>query len=352
MAGASQASARLVCVTGASGFIAAHVVRELLERGHRVRGTVRSLAQPERYEYLTTLPGADERLELVEADLLTTGSCDAAVAGCEAVIHTASPYVIDVADPQKELVNPALEGTRNVLASCAASSSLERVVLTSSVAAITDEPLADHVFTEADWNELSSLARNPYYFSKVLAEREAWGFVERTNPAWDLVVINPLMTIGPSLGPTLNESNAILVNILSGAFPAIIGLTWGLVDVRDVALAHVLAMEKADATGRHICAAENQSMRSVVSALKELGYGSRYKMPGLDMSGPIGTFIAKLAARRKAPGTRAYLETHLGKTLRFDNRRIRSELGIAFRPVRETLVDAVIDLEHWKHIGG
>src|SRR5688572_25510098 len=145
-----------ICVTGASGFVAAHVIRELLERGRTVRGTVRSVEDLAKYDYLTSLPGAAERLTLVPAELLAEGSYDGACAGCDAVIHTASPYVVDVKDPQRDLVDPAVEGTLNVLRS-AARARVRRVVLTSSMAAISDEPVPGKVFTEDDWNEKSSL---------------------------------------------------------------------------------------------------------------------------------------------------------------------------------------------------
>ena len=127
-----------VLVTGASGFIAAHVIRELLARGYRVRGTVRSLARARELAYLRELPGAAERLELVEADLMREGSFDAAAEGVHHVMHTASPYVLHAEDPQRDLVDPAVKGTRTVLASCKKAGTVKRVVLTSSMAAITD----------------------------------------------------------------------------------------------------------------------------------------------------------------------------------------------------------------------
>lgn len=162
---------------------------------------------------------------------------------CRSVIHTASPYVIDVEDPQRDLVDPAVNGTLSVLRS-AAKAGVERVVLTSSMAAISDEPRDDQVFTEADWNEQSSLKRNPYYFSKAEAERAAWAFVEEEAPSFDLVVINPYMVLGPSLGPSLNTTNQLFRDVLTGVYPGIMSLSWGFVDVRDVARAHVLAMEE------------------------------------------------------------------------------------------------------------
>ena len=168
--------------------------------------------------HLTGLSGADERLELTAADLLTQGAFDDAVRDCEYVIHTASPYAIDVADPQRDLVDPAVRGTISVLESCRETDSMRRVVLTSSVAAITDH--ADgHLNTESDWNTRSSLTRNPYYYSKTLAEQAAWQFVEAGKPRFDLVVINPFFVIGPSLVPGINTSHTSLIGLTNGQHP-------------------------------------------------------------------------------------------------------------------------------------
>ena len=188
-----------VLVTGATGFIASRIVEQLLAAGYLVRGTVRSLKKPRDVDRLRTLPFAAERLELVEADLTHLGSFDTPAAGCGAVIHTASPYALTVNDPLTDLIGPALNGTRNVLAACAKTSTVKRVVLTSSMAAVTDEPDSARTLTEADWNAKSSLSRNPYYYSKTLAERAAWEFVAQEKPGFDLVAINPFMVIGPSL---------------------------------------------------------------------------------------------------------------------------------------------------------
>lgn len=118
---------------------------------------------------------------------------------------------------------------------CVKAGSVKRVVLTSSVAAVFDEPITGHVYTEKDWNETSSLKRNPYFYSKTLAERSAWDFVEKEKPSFELVVVNPGAVIGPSLVPALNTSNQILCDILTGIYPMIMSLSWGFVDVRDVA---------------------------------------------------------------------------------------------------------------------
>lgn len=337
-----------VCVTGASGFIAAHVVEQLLDAGYRVRGTVRSVANLDKYAYLTSLPGADDRLELVAAELLTPGSYDEAVAGCVAVVHMASPYVVSPEDPQRDLVDPALEGTRNVLGAVSRAGTVGRVVLTSSLAAVSDEPRAGHTFTEADWNEASTLTRNPYYLSKTQAEREAWSLAEQAD--WDLVVINPYMTIGPSHGPSLNTSNGILKNVLEGSYPGVLALSWGFVDVRDVARAHVLAMERDDAEGRHICASEIVSMAELVRILREEGYGEGFQLPRRDLSGGLATAVVRLASYLQPAGVGSYLRTHLGRDMLWSNAKAREQLGVEFRPARESIVAAVEDLLRHGHL--
>ena len=335
-------------VTGASGFIASRIVEHLLARGYRVRGTVRSLRKPGVIDTLRGLPGAPDRLELVEADLAKPGSFDAPARGCAVVLHSASPYVITAKDPQRELVDPAVNGTREVLRACQRAPSVRRVVLTSSMAAVTDEPPNDRVLTEADWNDQSSLNRNPYYYSKVLAERAAWAFMEQ-RPPFDLVAVNPFMVIGPSLTSSLNTSNKVLVDLVKGVYPAILSLTWGFVDVRDVADAHVRAAEHPKAHGRYLCAGETVSMRSLVGLLAANGYGGA-KLPSLGLDNPWGTTIMRLASYTQQHGVGSYLRTHLGRVPRYDTTKIRTELGVTFRPVRETILDTIKDLAKWGHV--
>lgn len=340
-----------VLVTGATGFVASRLIEQLLARGYRVRGTVRSVKKPGDVERLRQLPGAAERLELVEADLTAPGSFDAPAAGCEVVMHTASPYVIDVRDPQRDLVDPAVQGTREVLGAAARAGSVRRVVLTSSFAAVTDEPDAAHVLTEADWNEKSSLTRNPYYYSKTLAEKAAWAFVSEQSPSFDLVVINPFMIIGPSLVASLNESNKLVRDIMTGTFPAIVSLTLGYVDVRDVATAHIKAMETPSAHGRYLCAGDVMSMRELVALLNAHGYG-RYKVPSFGLDSPLGTSIMRVAALTQSRGAASFLRTNLGRVPRYDTAKIRSELGMTFRPAAESVLDTIPDLIKWGHLPG
>ncbi len=336
-----------VCVTGASGFIAAHIVRELLERGYRVRGTVRKKA--ENYPFLLSLPGAAERLELVQADLLAAGSYDRAVEGCDYVMHTASPYKNKVKNPQTDLVDPAVNGTETVLESCIKSGTVKRVILTSSIAAITDEPDSTKVFTEKDWNTMSSLDRNPYHFSKTVAELAAWDFIMKQRPAFDLVVINPFMVIGSSLGPSLNTSNEMVRDIMIGVYPGIVDINWGFVDVRDVAKAHVLAMETDTASGRYLCSAEAMHMRELVALLKSAGFEG-YALPKINLTGKAGTVLMKALSFTQPKNIGMYIRTTIGRTMRYDNAKIRRELGISFKPVKESLIETVNDMIKWGHL--
>lgn len=336
-----------VCVTGASGFIAAHIVNQLLEKGYRVRGTVRK--SPETYAFLTNLPGATARLELFEADLLRPESFVSAVDGCHYVIHTASPYTINVKNPEKDLVEPALNGTRAVLEAAIASGTIKRIVLTSSVAAITDEPDSTKVFTERDWNTRSSLHRHPYHYSKTLAERAAWDLIARRKPEFDLVTINPAMVIGPSIGPTINTTNAMIRDIMTGAYPGIMDLNWGFVDVRDVAKAHILAMENPEAKGRYLCSAGLLHMRELIELLELAGFRN-YPLPKRDLTGSLGTALITALSWTQPRDTGTYLRTHIGKSMRYGCSKIKQELGMSFMPVMESILETVDDMIRQGHL--
>jgi len=339
-----------VLVTGASGFIASRIIEQLLVKGHHVRGTVRSLKTQKELAVLRDLPGASDRLQLLEADLLMEGAFESAAQGSDVVLHTASPYVLDAKDPQKDLVEPAVAGTRNVLAACQKSTTVKRVVVTSSMAAITDEPESERVLTEADWNVKSSLTRNPYYFSKTLAERAAWDFVEQQKPGFDLVVINPFLVIGPSLSSSLNPSNQLFVDLLKGTYPGVMNLTWGFVDVRDVADAHVRAAELASAHGRYIVAGETVGMRAVIELLQKHGWGPGNKLPKLGMDCTMGDFAVRLSSYLQPQGVGSYLRTHVGRVPRYDNTKVKTELGLTFRPVETSILDTLADLAQQGHI--
>jgi len=339
-----------VCVTGATGFIASHLIVMLLKDGYKVRGTVRSTKDTSKYQHLLEASKDDpESLQFFEADLNTSGSFDVAVSGCDFVMHTASPYIINVKDPQKDLVDPALKGTLTVLESCMKEPKVKKVVLTSSLAAITDSPINGKVYSEEDWNKESSLTRNPYYYSKVLAEEAAWNFMKEKKPSFELVVINPFMVIGPELtkAGSVNTSNQILVDIFGGKFPAIMALGWGFVDVRDVAQAHILAMTNPKASGRHLTACVSFTMEALVSKL-HTKY-PEYHLPSLKLNGCIGTSLVKISSHFQESGVGSYLRTNIGRIITFDNSKVKG-LGLNFTDFDITLFDTVDDLIAKGHI--
>lgn len=341
-------AAETVCVTGGSGFIGAHLVRALLAAGHTVHATVRDADAAAKTAHLTSLPGAATRLHLFSADLLApAGAFDAAVAGCAVVYHSASPYAFGVKDAQRDLVDPALDGTRSVLHSCAtaAGPGLRRVVLTSSVAAITDSGERGRVFTGADWNERSTLSRLPYYYSKVLAERAAHEFVAADGGSWDLVVVNPSAVIGPALSakPINTSVDSFVMAPCKGGLPVIPDLTVGVVDVRDVADTHLAAAARGVAGGRYICSATEVSMKGIVEVLQSAGCtrDKGYKLPTIDATGPIGGTLMQGLVRLIPGDTGTMLRGLLGNPAVYDNTPSVKELGVTYRDWRETVVDTV-----------
>ncbi|OWM73507.1 cinnamoyl-CoA reductase 1-like [Punica granatum] len=263
---------KIVCVTGASGYIASWLVKLLLQRGYTVKASVRDPNDPRKTEHLFSLDGAKERLQLYKANLLEEGSFDPIVDGCAGVFHTASPFYHDVKDPEAELIDPALKGTLNVLKSCAKVSSIQRVVLTSSVAAVAynGKPRTPDVVVDETWFSSPEFCRENkmwYVLSKTLAEDAAWKFVKEKGI--DMVAINPAMVIGPLLQPTLNTSAAAILNIINGAetFP---NASFGWVNVKDVANAHVQAFEIPSASGRHCLVERVAHYSEVVKILREL----------------------------------------------------------------------------------
>ncbi len=336
-----------ILVSGATGFIAGHTIARLLAKGHRVVGTVRDLTDQRKLAPLRQLPGAAERLLLVRADLLDDDPFGLHV-DVDVVMHLASPYRLTVKNPQRDLVDPAVQGTLVLLRAAAKSASVRRVVLTSSFAAVSDAPDGREL-TEKDWNHHSSPTRNPYFFSKAQAEREAWNFIAREKPRFDLVAINPSLVIGPAKSAVINASNQLLVDLVTGKYPAIMDLTFGIVDVRDVADAHLAAMEKPQAEGRYLCVSDRLTMADLVAQIRRLGYGQG-KLPRLDCSGPFGTGLMKLLSYSQPAGVGDYLRSHLGRSLRLDNGKIIRDLGLTFYRPEESVETALADLSNWGHI--
>lgn len=328
-----------VLVTGASGYIAGWIIKYLLEDERSVRATVRDPNKASSVAHLKSMAAQSSgSLELFKADLLDKGSFDAAVRGCELVMHTASPFVISgFKDAHEALVRPAVEGTRNVLESVNRETSVKRVVLTTSIAAIFGDnqdlrAIPGGVFTEEHWNTSSSAEHQPYSYSKVAAEREAWKMA-KAQSRWDLVCINPAFVLGPSLTKS-SQSTSIetLLNLGSGKLrPGVPRLMFSVVDVRDVARAHILAGDRPAASGRHIIAAREMSLLDMAKVLARKF--PAYPLPRME--------IPKLAAWLFGPLTagisRKFVSTNVGWPLRLDNSRSRRELGLSYRPVEETL---------------
>ncbi|XP_028758810.1 cinnamoyl-CoA reductase 1-like [Neltuma alba] len=266
---------KVVCVTGASGFIASWLVKLLLLRGYSVKGTVRDLNDSNKTEHLLKLEGAKERLQLMQANLLEEGSFDSAVEGCDGVFHTASPVSLAVkVDPQVEFIDPAVKGTLNVLKSCVKTSSVKRVVLTSSVAAVfyNAKPRTPEVIVNETWFSDPNICKqnekwSGYVLSKTLAEEAAWKFAKENN--LEIVTINPAAVIGPLLQPTLNATANFVTNLLNGAktFP---NVTFGWINVKDVVNAHIQAFEIPSANGRYILAERVAHFSDVVKILHDL----------------------------------------------------------------------------------
>ena len=330
-----------VLVTGATGFIAQHCIIQLLEAGYRVRGTVRSSRRsPALADVLAEHLSPDARLDLsqrfdvVEADLTSDQGWPAAVGGCRYVLHVASPFLATVPDDENDLIVPARDGTVRVLRAAHAAG-VERVVLTSSVAAVWYGRPRDHVFTELDWSDVEGPNIGAYEKSKTLAERAAWEFMATlgTDATMDLVVINPGAVLGPVLEREWSTSGEIVKKLLDGSVPAIPDIRLAMVDVRDVAAAHVAAMTTLEASGRRfLCCIESHSLREIAQILAEHLDGRGFTIP----SRSLPTWLFRMVAWWDPQARLALSE--VGQRVEFDNHPIHEILGFAPRDLREMTV--------------
>src|SRR5690606_22130545 len=233
-----------VLVTGATGFIAKHCIAELIRQGYRVRGTARHSDARTSVVNALARGGIDaSHLEICKADLLHDDGWDAATEGCSHVLHVASPFPVKPPRNRDEVVRPAVDGTLRVL-KAAARAGVQRVVLTSSMAACVYPAggKQERTYTEADHTDAARADISPYVASKALAERAAWDFVRTTPNAPELTVINPGLVYGPALDLDLSTSHEVLTLMAKGKYPAAPRAGYAVVDVRDVAAAHVVAM--------------------------------------------------------------------------------------------------------------
>ena len=318
----------LVLVTGASGFVAGHCIAELASHGYAVRGTVR---RPGSAAHLAGLA------ELVTADLESDAGWAQAVAGCRYVLHVASPIPLeDPRDPQ-DLIRPAVEGTLRVLRASAASGTVRRVVLTSSMAAIRPaRPSDDKTLTEDDWCDPDA-CDEAYQRSKALAERAAWDFTGREGRGLELAVVNPALVLGPVTHAAAGTSLEPVRRLLAREAPGVPRLGWATVDVRDLATAHRLVMESPAAAGnRYICAGPHVWMSEMARIL-----ATRYQVP----TRPVPYWVVWLLGRFD-PAIRSVLGDWGVRELASADKAKR-DLGWRMRPLQETLLDTAAALiEH------
>ncbi|CEN59745.1 Putative Ketoreductase [Aspergillus calidoustus] len=330
-------------LTGGSGFIASHVLDALLKRGHSVVTTVRSQEKADQIK--TAHPGVSkENLDFVIVpEISAPDAFDKAVVSdppFEAVIHTASPFHFRVQDVKKDILDPAINGTVGLLKAVKNNApSVKRVVVTSSGAAILDfSKPPTYTFTEADWNlmtweEATSNPLNAYRASKVFAEKAAWDFVEKEKPQYSLTTLNPTMVYGPIIHHIkdldgLNTSNERIRDIAFGkakeACPYTGVFLW--VDVRDLALAHVLAIEKPEAGGQRFCLSPGQySNKDIVEVIRE-------EFPELRDGLPTGDALK--SGDFPPAGWYGY-----------DSSKSEEVLGVSYRPFRDCIVDTVNSLK-------
>lgn len=255
-------SGELVLVTGGSGFIGMHCILQLLEAGYRVRTTVRSLKREAEVRAMLKVDSSEagEALAFVEADLLSDAGWSEAVAGCDFVLHIASPFPLRTPRREDELIIPAREGTLRVLR-FARDAGVRRVVQTSSFAAIGyGHGSADRRFAEQDWSNPEGADITAYGKSKTLAERAAWDFIAREGGELELAVVNPGGVFGPVLGADYSTSIQIVRLLLVGAMPGYPRIYMSVVDVRDVADLHLRAMTSPAARGERFLAIAGDSM--------------------------------------------------------------------------------------------
>jgi len=313
----------VVAVTGASGFIAGELVHQLLEKGYTVRGTVRNI------ERAKSLQEVFPKLQLYEADLLKLGSYDECFKGAEIVFHTASPFLATFDDAQKDLIDPALEGTKNVLSSIEKNlDTIKKVVVTSSGAAVMQQILPEDkdskVWSEEDWNTTSTIADSPYRLSKYLAEKAAWDWWKGKEDKLKLCTVNPCFILGtPRNSRSDGVSISTLIKMLNGTMKqtGCPNSAFGIVDVRNVAQAHIACVEKENANGRYLLS-------------------SVYGVPQLQFVPHLKKHFPQYPLPETQNGEIAYVP-------KYSQEKTKRDLGIEFYSIEDTLVWAATGLiEH------
>ncbi|VUC29006.1 unnamed protein product [Clonostachys rosea] len=338
--GNMTSSGKLILVTGANGFIATHIVQSLLQSGYRVRGAVRSQTSAD--ATLKTFPESSQSLSVVIVpDMTVPGAFDEAVKGVDAVLHTASPFKLDVKDNETELLVPAIKGTEVLLGSVAAhGAAVKRVVITSSFAAmvnLTKGLWPGHTYNESDWNEVTyeyaktTDAGTAYVASKALAEKAAWDFVRERKPQFDLTVLCPPMVFGPAVHSVsfsaMNIAAWDINRFFSGELEDVPDTGyWGFVDVRDLAKAHVRALEVPEAGNeRFFIVGGRYSYQQTADVLR-----ASPRIPEvLKKNIPLGK------PGHNYPGPNIY-DVNNSKSIRI--------LGVEYRSFEESIVDSAVKM--------
>jgi nucleoside-diphosphate-sugar epimerase len=326
----------MVLVTGGSGFIGSHCILQLLAAGHQVRTTVRNLKRESDVRAMLSQGGAEpgDRLSFAAADLESDAGWAQAAAGCEFVLHVASPFPSTVPRDENELIVPAREGALRVLRA-ARDAGVKRVVLTSSFAAIGyGQPPRTKPFDETDWTNADGDDVRPYVKSKTLAERAAWDFIAREGGALELSVVNPVAVFGPALGADYSTSILLIQRLMDGALPGCPRISFGVVDVRDVADLHLRAMSDAAAKGQRFLAVSGDFMAvvEIAKVLKaRLGEAAR-RVP----TRQLPNWLVRLVALRDAAAQQ--ITPELGKMKNGTSEKARRMLGWTPRSREEAIV--------------
>jgi len=325
-----------ILVTGGTGFIASHIILQLLGEKHLVRTTVRSLRREADVRGMLRQGGAEpsERLTFFEADLQSDAGWSEAAEGCDYVQHVASPFPAAVPKHEDELIVPAREGALRVL-KAAREAGVKRVVLTSSFAAIGyGHKPQTAPFDETYWTDTSGNDVTAYVKSKSFAEKAAWDFIAKEGGALELSVVNPVAVFGPVLGPDFSTSVLLIQRLLTGTVPGSPKLSFGVVDVRDIADLHLRAMVQPAAKGERFLgvAGDFMSIHAMAMVLKtRMGEAGR-KVPARELP----NWLVRIAALRD-PAVKQILP-ELGKLKNGTNEKARRLLGWAPRSNEEAIV--------------
>lgn len=331
----------VVLVTGAAGFIGSHVVHLLLSEGNRVRATVRDVKNA---QFLNSFPQhTDSSLEIVQMDLLEADSIHTAVSGCDTIVHCAASLMVDVKDAQRDVVDPSVAGTHNLCKAIRENDAVHTVIHTSSVAAIRGTEYENgQTFTSKDWCDDATLQSNPYGLAKAKAEQKMRAFIAQCNDSTRkirLVTIHPSIVFGPVFHERHTRGSMAYLRHYRGRMPFVLNAHLNFVDVRDVAQAHVNAIEMGEDGGRYI-------LHKTGLWMKELGVALRRILP--ERKWPVArlpTPLALVMAAFHPKLTLRQVRSSTGRHVHYDIQRTEQMLEIKLRSIDETLKDSMESFE-------